>query len=97
MEWIVAPSADERLRGQLLPETQSAAHAALRQHGCVLLRGAFPVALVEAMHEEYVARYGALDARGMLEQARRPPPNPIDPRGSVSIKYSIRIALSSGA
>jgi len=92
MEWMVAPSADERARGQLRPETQSAAHAALRQHGCVLLRGVFPVPLIEAMHHEYVVRYGALDARGMLEQARRPPPNPIDPRGAARFEITVRMS-----
>jgi hypothetical protein len=92
VEWTVAPSAEERLRGQLLPATQSAAHAALRQHGCVLLRGAFPVALIEAMHQEYLARYGALDASGMREQARHPPPNPIDPRGESRFEITMRMS-----
>ena len=92
MEWMIAPSADERARGQLLPESLSAAHAAFRKHGCLLLPGALPVSLVEAMHQEYVARYGALDARGMLEQARRPPPNPIDPRGDARFEITVRMS-----
>ncbi len=92
MEWMIAPSADERARGQLLPESLSAAHAAFRKHGCLLLPGVFPTSLIDAMYREYVARYGALDARGMLEQARHPPPNPIDPRGEARFEITMRMS-----
>ena len=69
-EWIVALSADERARGQVLPETLRAARAAFRKHGCLLLPGLFPAPVIDALHRDYVARYGGLDARGMLEQSR---------------------------
>jgi hypothetical protein len=81
LEWILAASADESARGQLPPEAQRAAHAAFDLHGCILLRGVFPPPVIDAMHQEYVARYGALDAHQMLEQSMRPPPNPIGARG----------------
>jgi hypothetical protein len=92
MDWIVAPSADERARGQLLPQTQAAAHAAFGKHGCVMLPGMFAPALVDAMHREYVARYGALDAHAMLELAERPAPNPIGPRGKARFEITLRMS-----
>src|ERR1700722_6488421 len=94
--WIVAPSADERARGQLLPDVQSAAHAAFHKHGCVVLRGVFPLPLIDAMHQEYVARYGHLDASGMREQSTRPPPNPIDPRGAARFEITVRMSGAFG-
>ena len=75
MDWVVTVSAGETASGKLAPETASAAHAAFDQHGCVLLRGAFPVATVEAMHREYMAQFGTLDWTGMQAQSEKPPPN----------------------
>src|SRR5260370_35022781 len=92
MEWIVAPSADERARGQLLPESLRAAHAAFRKHGCLLLPGVLSPPLIDAMHQDYVARYGVLDAGGMLEQSQRPVPNPIGPRGNARSESTLRIS-----
>jgi hypothetical protein len=92
MDWIVAPSAEERARGRLLPETLGEAHAAFRQHGCLLLRGVFPTALIDAMHQDYLARYGALDARAMREQSKRPSPNPVCPRGEARFEITMRMS-----
>jgi hypothetical protein len=92
MEWIVAPSAVERGRGQLLPQTLAAAHAAFHKHGCLMLPGVFPTAVVDAMHQEYNSRYGSLDAGAMLEQAQRPVPNPIDPRGKARFEITLRMS-----
>jgi hypothetical protein len=97
MEWIVAPSADERARGQLHPETQSAAHAAFHKHGCLMLPGVFPIPVVDAMHRDYVARYGKLDAGGMLEQSQRPVPNPVGPRGEARYEITLRMNGAFGA
>jgi hypothetical protein len=44
------------------------------------------------MHQDYIARYGGLDAGGMLEQARRPLPNPIDPRGEARFEITVRMS-----
>jgi hypothetical protein len=96
MEWIVTPSADERARGQLLPEVQREAHAAFHKHGCLALRDVFPLPFIDAMHQEYVARYGRLDARGMLEQSMRPPPNPINPRGTARFEITVRMSGAFG-
>jgi hypothetical protein len=96
MEWIVTPSADERARGQLLPEVQREAHAALHKHGCLVLRDVFPLPFIDAMQQEYVARYGNLDTRGMLEQSTRPPPNPIDPRGTARFEITVRMSGAFG-
>jgi Phytanoyl-CoA dioxygenase (PhyH)/SEC-C motif len=75
MDWIVEVSAGERANGELAPATEAAAHAAIREHGCVLLRGMFPPAAVEAMHHEYLAQFGTLDKAGMGAEAERPAPN----------------------
>ncbi len=75
MDWIVHVSAGETTAGELAPETAAAAHAAFGEHGCVLLRGMFPPAAIEAMHREYLAQYGALDMAAMGIEAERPAPN----------------------
>jgi hypothetical protein len=92
MEWMIAPSADERARGRLLPETLSAAHAAFRKHGCLLLPGVIPTSLIDAMHQDYVARYRAYDAAAMFEQSQRPGPNPVGARGEA--RYEITLPMS---
>jgi Phytanoyl-CoA dioxygenase (PhyH) len=75
MDWVVAVSASETAGGALTPETEAAARAALQEHGCVLLRGAFPSATIEAMHGEYVAQLGTLDLAAMETESKKPPPN----------------------
>jgi hypothetical protein len=92
MDWTVTASQDERACGQLLPETVQAAHAALRKHGCLLLPGALPPPLIDAMQQEYFARFGALDAAGMLEQSALPPPNAIAPRGTARFEITMRMS-----
>lgn len=91
-QWIVAPSADERARAEWLPQTRSAAHAALRQHGCVMVPGIFAPSVVDAMYHEYMSRYGALDLQSMLEQSQHPPPNPVDPRGTARFEITMRMS-----
>jgi hypothetical protein len=75
MDWIVHVSAEETAGGKFAAETEAAAYAAFREHGCVLLRGMFPPAVIEAMHREYVARFGTLDMVAMGAEADRPGPN----------------------
>jgi hypothetical protein len=75
MDWIVAVSAGETASGEFAPETEAAAYAAFREHGCVLLRGMFPPATIEALHREYVAQFGALDVTAMAAEADKPAPN----------------------
>src|SRR5580704_9239831 len=75
MDWVIAVSPNEAASGQLAPETEKAAQAAFEEHGCVLLRGAFPLATIEAMNSEYVAQFGALDLAAMRAEAAKPPPN----------------------
>jgi ectoine hydroxylase-related dioxygenase (phytanoyl-CoA dioxygenase family) len=72
MDWVVTVSAAS---GEIAPETEAAAHAALDEHGCVLLRGMFAAATIEAMHQEYVAQFGTLDLAAMQREAERPGPN----------------------
>jgi Phytanoyl-CoA dioxygenase (PhyH)/SEC-C motif len=97
MESIVAISADESTRGQLHPATEHAAHAAFRKHGCVLLRGVFPPAVIDAMYRDYVSQYGALDNRGMLEQATKPMRDPIILRSEARYQITPRMSGAFGA
>lgn len=92
MDWIVVVSAEERAHGQLHAETESAALATLRQHGCVLLRGAYDAALIDELHREFTARYGKHDARAMKALADRPPPNPFLEVGDA--RFEITIAMN---
>jgi hypothetical protein len=97
MDWIVAVSADEVARGELSPESERDAHAAFREHGCVLLRGAFPRPAVEAMFDDYVARYGALNAEAMQNEAAKPPPNRYLRVGEARYEITLRVSGALGA
>jgi hypothetical protein len=77
MNWIVPVSADERAVGILSPETERAALAILKEHGCLLLRGAFERDMIDTLYREFTARYGSLSGDAMREIAARPAPNPI--------------------
>jgi hypothetical protein len=74
-DWVVAVSGSETASGELAPDTQAAAHAAFHEHGCVLLRGAFPPATIEAMHREYLSQFGTMDLATMRDEAAKPPPS----------------------
>jgi hypothetical protein len=75
MSWIVDVSPGETSRAEFSRETEAAAYAAVHQHGCVLMRGAFSPAAIEAMHREYVAQFGEFDVDAMAAAASKPPPN----------------------
>jgi hypothetical protein len=75
MSWIVDVSPGEASRPEFSRETEAAACAAVQQHGCVVMRGAFSPAAVEGMHREYVAQVGGFDAAAMSAAATKPPPN----------------------
>lgn len=77
MDWIVTVSSTERLEASLSSASADAAYAAMNEHGCVVLRGAFTEDAVDAMHRAYLAQYGALDAERMAAQAEAPAPNPV--------------------
>jgi hypothetical protein len=97
MDWIVAVSPDEIASGALSPESERDAYAAFREQGCVLLRGAFPRPAVEAMYNEFVARYGALDAQGMQKEAAKPPPNRYLCVGDARYEITLRVSGALGA
>jgi hypothetical protein len=75
MSWVVNVPPDETSRVEFSRETEAAAHAAMHQHGCVLLRGAFSPAAIEGMHRDYLAQFGGLDKGAMAAAASKPPPN----------------------
>jgi hypothetical protein len=96
MDWIVAVSASEAAAAALAPETEAAAHAAFREHGCVLLRGMFPSAVIEAMHREYVAQFGALDMAAMGAEGQKPPPNRFLAVGGARCDITLRMTGAFG-
>ena len=71
MDWIVPVSSEESTTGTLLPGTLSAALAAFREHGCVLLRGLFTEATVDALGREYASRYGGQGVDGLRDDQRK--------------------------
>jgi Phytanoyl-CoA dioxygenase (PhyH)/SEC-C motif len=96
MDWVVEISAGETAGGALAPETEAAAHAAFREHGCVLLRGMFPPATVEAMHQEYLAQFGTLDKAAMGVAAEKPAPNRFLAVGDARFDITPRITGAFG-
>jgi hypothetical protein len=91
MDWVVAVSASETAGGELAPATEAAARAALDEHGCILLRGAFPPATIDAMHREYVAQLGALDLAAMEAASMKPPPNRLIGVGRARYDITLRM------
>jgi hypothetical protein len=96
MDWVVAVSESEIAGGGLAPETEAAAYAAFHEHGCILLRGAFPPATVEAMHRDYIAQLGRLDLAQMRELAERPPPNRLIGVGRARYDITLRMTGAFG-
>jgi hypothetical protein len=96
MDWTVAVSAGESAGGELAPETEAAAHAAFREHGCVLLRGMFPPATVEALHQEYVAQFGTLDVDAMGIEVEKPAPNRFLSVGGLRCDITLRMTGAFG-
>jgi hypothetical protein len=92
----MALSADERSRGRLSVETERAAHVAFRKHGCLVLRGLFEPLVIDALYGDYELRYGALDERGMSDQAMNPPPNPFTVRGHARYEITPRLTDAFG-
>jgi len=91
MDWIVTVSASELARGACVPDTERAAHGAFHEHGCVLLRRAFPLATVEAMFGEYIAQCGFLDSAAMQEQAQKPAPNRFHRVGDARFEVTLQM------
>jgi hypothetical protein len=96
MDWVVAVSASETAGGELTPETDAAARAALQEHGCILLRGAFPAATIDAMYQEYAAQLGTLDLAAIEAEAKKPPPNRIMYVGGARYDTTLRMTGTFG-
>jgi hypothetical protein len=96
MDWVVAVSPSEVAGGKMTPETDAAARAALQEHGCILLRGAFPPATIEAMHREYIAQLGTLDLAAMEAESMKPPPNRLIGVGRARYDTTLRMTGAFG-
>jgi Phytanoyl-CoA dioxygenase (PhyH)/SEC-C motif len=95
-DWVVAVSASEIASDELAPHTQDAARAAFHVHGCVLLRGLLPPAMVEAMHREFVSQFGSLDLAAMRDLAAKPPPNRLTQVGDARYDMTMRMTGAFG-
>jgi hypothetical protein len=96
MDWEIAVPAGDTASGELSPETESAAVAAFHEHGCILLRGALPLATVEAMHRDYLAQFGAMGAGEMRAEAAMPPPNRLLEVGGARYDITLRMTGAFG-
>jgi hypothetical protein len=97
MDWIVEVSPAGSAAPGLSPQAEAAAYAAFAKHGCVLLRGAFAPATIEAMHRDYVAQLGSLDLTAMRAEAAKSPPNRFLPVGEARYDIAVRMTGSFGA
>jgi hypothetical protein len=97
MDWVVEVSPAGPAGPGLSAEAEAAAYAAFAKHGCVLLRGAFPLATIEAMHRDYVAQLGALDLAAMRAEAAKPPPNRFLEVGDGRYDIALRMTGAFGA
>jgi hypothetical protein len=91
---VVTVSQAEREQNALNQDTAFAAHKALYEAGAVVLRGAFPVPMIDALHREFAGRYGNLDQEKMLAQSQQPPPNPVQKVGDA--RYELAIRMNGG-
>jgi hypothetical protein len=96
MDLAVAVSPSETAGGALSPQAASAANAMFREHGCVLLRSALAPSLVEGVHDEYVAQFGALDLAAMQAEAAKPPPNRFLMVGDARYDITLRMTGAFG-
>jgi hypothetical protein len=96
MDWIVNIPAGEAAGAQLSAATASAAHAALGEHGCVQLRGALPIAAVDAMHRDYMAQFGRMDFTTMETEAAKPAPNRFLRVGALRYDIVVRMTGAFG-
>ncbi len=63
----------------------------VRQHGFAVIRGALPVELVSALHDEYQARYGDLSGDAMRAAALRGGANPVLEVGPRRYEIGVRV------
>ena len=96
MDWIIAVSPGETASGQLLPETEGAAVEALREHGCVLVRGVLPTSTVDAMHADFLSQFGGMGAAEMRAAAAKPAPNRVLTVGAERYDITLRMTGAFG-
>ncbi len=93
---IVRVTASEHSSGLLASDSTLATFKALHENGVVILRELFSRDAIEALYDEFFARYGDLDASAMLALSERPAPNPIQKNGSARFEVVIRMTGGFG-
>jgi len=77
MDWIIDIAEDERAAGALTPDNLRAANDALEYFGCIILRGVYTTATIDALHESFVADWGHLQVAHLEREAQKTPPRPV--------------------
>src|SRR5689334_19543754 len=90
-DFIVPIPPAEQAAGVIGRDTATAGYKTLYETGVLLLRGIFPEGQIEALHREFLARFGARDLAAMEAQARLPPPNPVLPVGGARFELAMRL------
>lgn len=93
---IVPVSPNERSQGRLSQAANVAAVTALHEQGAVVLRGVFGTEAIDALYQEFSARYGGLDLAAMEARACAPPPNPIEKVGDGRFELAMRMTGAFG-
>jgi len=96
VDFIVPVSEAERAQGDLNPSTARAAHVAMATHGVTILRGAFDMAAVDAMHREFAVQFGGLDLAAMQALADQPPPTAVTEVGGARFEIVVRMRGAFG-
>lgn len=92
MDWNIAISDEERSERRLSDATLLAAHQAFRQHGCIIVRGAFDCDHIDMLHQDYVTRLGARSPDDLARAAQQPAPNTVLKVGAA--RYEVTMPLS---
>lgn len=93
---IVTVTADDRASGLLARDSTLAIFKALHENGMVILRELFLRDAIEALYNEFAARYGNFDASAMLAMSERPAPNPVQKNGNARFEVVIRMTGGFG-
>ncbi len=93
MDWIVEISDAVREAGALTPSQHQAASDALARQGCVLLRGVYTTAAINALRAAFAEQWGDLDEADMARESKRPGPQPILKVGER--RYEVLVELKS--
>lgn len=92
MNWIVELTEQDRASLALSPSTLQAAKTALREDGCVLLRGVFSTDSVDSVRAAFDSQWGARSESEMDARAKQAGANPVLRVGAK--RYEVLVSLT---